>query len=92
MRSLDVTDELIGFGKAPGEEWPACRLSREDREAGLLAWTAIVERMKPDQMHMPMSPQEIDRALEILNVIQLAVVTARARNPAHVRPVPEGGR
>jgi hypothetical protein len=85
VRPVNVLDELSGF---VGEGEAAARLDDHEQDAAWLAWCAIVKRMKPGQEHAPLTPPEVERALEIVNALHYAIVTARARNPNRLRPVP----
>ena len=68
------------------------RLPHGDEGVATMAWCRLAEELKGDNAHMPMSPQEIARVEAILDRMRLALANAKARRPAHFRPVEDGGR
>jgi hypothetical protein len=82
VRPLDVIDLIM----------TEPRLSQEDEGNAIVTWGTLVERIKPGQAHMAMSPQEVERAKRILAQIADCLNRAHAYNPSPLRPVEKDGR
>jgi len=89
VRPLDVGDELTGFGRSQGEHWAGLKLNQEDRQTAFLTWGSMIARMRPADDGEPLQPEEIERAIEMLNAIVEAVVATRAASRGHLRIVAE---
>jgi hypothetical protein len=85
MTPGDVQEEILGMRDG-------LRLDFEDEGHAIVVWGSLIQRLKPDQGYMPMSPEEVERARRILRWVSAALETAHARRPAHLRPVEPDGR
>jgi hypothetical protein len=74
-------------------------LSESDQCEAARRWVELLQSVKPEQAHMPISPLEhaqlkaaLEQQARVTRGLLAALSDAKARNPAHFRLVAEGGR
>jgi hypothetical protein len=80
MTPGDVVDELLS------DE----RLDSDESGAAIHCWVALVQMLRPQEQHSPLSTADVARARSVLRVLTDAVNAAAARHPSPVRPVRPG--
>ncbi|HEY5375141.1 MAG TPA: hypothetical protein VIK01_15780 [Polyangiaceae bacterium] len=86
MRTLDVLDEISGFGRSEGEPWAGRNLSQEDRQAAVMAMTTLFTEMKLGHLEAA----DFDRLFEVLGAVTAAIVAARKHTRGPLRVIPQG--